>query len=124
MGIVLRKFGWLRAARIAGPVFPQFAEVWRDRAGKRDRLLLMYSVAIEALLEMGEYIGVEDGFLGQSIAKVREASKCPPEDAKSILQDLRDHGIIDLEISPAGELPITPTEIPLRRCRWYVRQAA
>jgi hypothetical protein len=79
---------------------------------------------VKALLEMGEYIGVEEGFLDESITRVQDALKCSSEDAKRILQDLRDQGVIDLEISPAGELPTTPTGIPLRRCHWYVRRAA
>ncbi len=73
---------------------------------------------------MGEYIGVENGFLSESFTRVQDALKCPSEDAKRILQELMDRGVIGFEISSAGELPTTPTGIPLRRCRWYVRSAA
>jgi hypothetical protein len=84
----------------------------------------MYPLPIETLLGMGEYTGVEDGFISESVTKVQHALKCPSEDAKRILQELMDRGVIGFEISPAGELPITPMGIPLRRCRWFVRQAA
>jgi hypothetical protein len=84
----------------------------------------MYSEAIEALLAMGEYLGALDAFLRESATRIQGALKCSPEEAERVLQDLRDHGAIDFEITPAGELSPTPKAIPLARWYWYVRPAA
>ena len=84
----------------------------------------MYSEAIEALLAMGEYTGAEDAFLRESAARIQGVSKCSQEEAKRILQDLRNHGGIDFEITPEGELPVPPTGIPVACWHWYLRSAA
>jgi hypothetical protein len=84
----------------------------------------MYSEATEALLAMGEYLGALDAFLLESATRIQGVLKCSPEDAKRALQDLRDHGAIDFEMTPGGELPPTAKAIPLARWYWYVRPAA
>jgi hypothetical protein len=83
----------------------------------------MYSEAIEALLEMGEYLGPLNAFLCESATRIQGVLKCSPEEADRILKELRDHGGIDFEVTPGG-VPLTPTAIPLARWYWYVRPAA
>ena len=85
---------------------------------------VMYLEAIEALLEMGEFIGTLDAFLGESAIRIQAALKCSVEDTDCILQELRGRGRIDFEMTPGAELPLTSSGIPLARWCWYVRPAA
>ncbi len=73
---------------------------------------------------MGEFAGTQEGFLRESAAVVQDALRCSPETAEHILQNLMDHGGINFDIVPGGELPPTPMAIPKARWYWYVPQAA
>ena len=84
----------------------------------------MYPDVIEALLAMGEYVGTADAFLHESAMRIQRVSRCNREEAKRMLQELRNHGGIDFEMTPGGEVPLPPTGIPVNRWHWYLRSAA
>ena len=84
----------------------------------------MYSEVIESLLAIGEYTGTEAAFLKESATRIQGVLKCSPKQAERTLQELREHGEIDFELTPGGELPPTPHAIPVARWYWHVPPAA
>jgi hypothetical protein len=73
---------------------------------------------------MGEYAGTQEAFLGESATTVQAALQCSTEAAERIIRNLMNHGGINFDITPGGELPPTPMAIPMARWYWYVPQAA
>jgi len=84
----------------------------------------MQPEAIEVLVAMGEYAGTQEAFLRESAAIVQAALQCSPEIADHIIHNLMNHGGINFDIIPGGELPATPMAIPMARWYWYVPTAA
>jgi hypothetical protein len=62
-------------------------------------------LAIVVLLGLGRYDGPVEGFMRESETKVRAKLNCRDEEAKRILQALRDAGEIDFRIDPMGSSP-------------------
>jgi hypothetical protein len=84
----------------------------------------MHSEVIEALVAMGQYAGTLKAFIRESATMVHVTLNCSPEEAERTLQDLRDSGQIDLAITPGGELPPPPAQIPIARWYWFIPAAA
>jgi hypothetical protein len=84
----------------------------------------MHPEAVEVLVAMGEYAGTQETFLRESATAVQAALQCSPEAAEHIIQNLMEHGGINFDMTPGGELPPTPMAIPMARWYWYVPLAA
>ena len=84
----------------------------------------MHPEAVEALLDMGEYAGTQEAFLRESATIVQTALRCSMEAAERIIHNLMNHGGINFDITPGGELPPTPKAVPMARWYWYVPPAA
>jgi hypothetical protein len=84
----------------------------------------MHPDAVEVLVAMGEYAGTYEAFPRESATTAQAALQCSSEIAEHIIQNLMNHGGINFEITPGGELPPTPMAIPMACWYWYVPSAA
>ena len=57
----------------------------------------------EALITLG-WLETEHALHSEGVRAIRGFLQCSTEDAKAILGDLRAHKLIDLEITPGGQL--------------------
>jgi len=72
--------------------------------------------ACEILINLG-WLETEQAVHSEGVRAIREVFKCPIEDAKAILGDLRARKLIGLEITPGGQLdPRKP--LPVAQLRW------
>ena len=70
----------------------------------------------EALSELG-WLETEHALHGEGVRVVRDVLQCSTEDAKNILGDLRTRKLIDLEITPGGQLDARKP-MPVAQWRW------
>jgi hypothetical protein len=72
--------------------------------------------ACEVLIKLG-WLETEHALHGEGVRAVRDVLQCSIEDAKTILGDLRARKLIELEITPGGQLdPRKP--MPIAQWRW------
>ena len=72
--------------------------------------------ACEVLIKLG-WLETEHALHGEGVRAVRDVLQCSTEDAKTILGDLRARRLIELEITPGGQLdPRKP--MPVAQWRW------
>jgi hypothetical protein len=70
----------------------------------------------EVLIKLG-WLETEHALHGEGVRAVRDVLRCSTEDAKTILVDLRVRKLIELEITPGGQLdPRGP--MPVAQWRW------
>jgi hypothetical protein len=70
----------------------------------------------EVLIKLG-WLETEHALHGEGVRAVRDVLQCSTEDAKTILGDLRARKLIELEITPGGQLdPRKP--MPVAQWRW------
>jgi hypothetical protein len=70
----------------------------------------------EALIKLG-WLETEQALHSEGARAVRDVLQCSTEEAKAILGDLRVRKLIDLEITPGGQLdPRKP--LPVAQLRW------
>jgi hypothetical protein len=70
----------------------------------------------DALIKLG-WLETELALHSEGVRAVRDALQCSIEDAKTILGDLRARKLIELEITPGGQLdPRKP--MPVVQWRW------
>ena len=70
----------------------------------------------DALIKLG-WLETELALHSEGVRAVRDALQCSIEDAKTILGDLRARKLIELEITPGGQLdPRKP--MPVAQWRW------
>ena len=68
----------------------------------------------DVLIKLG-WLETEHALHGEGVRAIREILQCSTEAAKAILRDLRVHKLIDLEISPGGQLD---AKQPMRVAQW------
>ena len=75
----------------------------------------------EILIKLGS-LETEHALHSEGVRAVRDVLRCSTEDAKVILGDLRGRKLVDLEITPAGQLDARKP-MPVAQWRW-IRPAA
>ena len=75
----------------------------------------------EILIKLG-WLETEHALHSEGVRAVRDVLQCSTEDAKAILGDLRGRKLVDLEITPAGQLDARKP-MPVAQWRW-IRPAA
>jgi hypothetical protein len=70
----------------------------------------------QALMKLG-WLETEHALHGEGVRAVRDVLQCSPEDAKTILGDLRARNLVDLEITPGGQLDARKP-MPIAQWRW------
>ena len=70
----------------------------------------------ETLIKLG-WLETEHALHSEGVRAVRDALQCSTEDAKTILGDLRGRKLVDLEITPAGQLDARKP-MPVAQWRW------
>jgi hypothetical protein len=75
----------------------------------------------DALINLG-WLETEQALHGEGVSVIRGLRQCTSDEAKAILQDLRMRRLIDLEITPGGQLDARKP-MPVAQWRW-IRLAA
>ena len=70
----------------------------------------------EVLIQLG-WLETEHALHGEGVRAVRDVFQCSTEDAKTILGDLRARKLIELEITPGGQLDPRKA-MPVAQWRW------
>ena len=70
----------------------------------------------EVLIKLG-WLETEHGLHGESVSAIRGLRQCSSDDAIAILRDLRVRKLIDLEITPGGQLDARKP-MPVMQLRW------
>jgi hypothetical protein len=70
----------------------------------------------ELLTNLG-WLETEHALHAEGVRAIREALQCSIEDAKTVLGDLRARKIVDLEITPGGQLDARKP-MPVAQWRW------
>ena len=70
----------------------------------------------EVLIKLG-WLETEHGLHGESVSAIRGLRQCSSDDAIAILRDLRVRKLIDLEITPGGQLDARKP-MPVVQLRW------
>jgi hypothetical protein len=71
-----------------------------------------------ALIEMGEYEGTSERFLGERTTVIRIRLTCSGTEARRILDQLRETGEVDCTITPGGALG--NADMPLAKWSWFI----
>jgi hypothetical protein len=72
--------------------------------------------ACEVLIKLG-WLETEQALHIEGVRAVRDVLQCSTEDAKAILGDLRARKLVDLEITPGGQLNARKP-MPVAQWRW------
>ena len=70
----------------------------------------------ETLIKLG-WLETEHALHGEGVRAIRDVLQCSTEDAKTVLGDLRARKLVDLEITPGGELDARKP-MPVAQWRW------
>jgi hypothetical protein len=73
----------------------------------------------EVLIKVG-WMETEHALHGEGVRAIRDALQCSTEDAKGVLGDLRARKLVDLEITPGGQLDAR-RPMPVSQWRWIRR---
>ena len=98
----------------------------RDRRNPQRAMWVVYSwlsvsleqeqQACDALVNLG-WLENDHALHAEGVRVIRELLECSTDDAKAILHDLRARKLIDVTITPGGELDIRKS-MPLAQLRW------
>jgi hypothetical protein len=70
----------------------------------------------EALIQLG-WLETEHALHSEGLRAVRDVLQCSTENAKTVLGDLRTRKLVDLEVTPGGQLDVREP-VPLAQFRW------
>jgi len=70
----------------------------------------------EVLIKLG-CLETEHALHSEGVRAIRDVLQCSTEDAKNILGDLRARKLLDLEITPGGQLDARK-QMPVAQWRW------
>ena len=70
----------------------------------------------EVLIKLG-WMETEHALHGEGVRAIRDALQCSTEDAKAVLGNLRVRKLVDLEITPGGQLD-AQRPMPVAQWRW------
>jgi hypothetical protein len=70
----------------------------------------------DALTKLG-WLETEQALHSEGVRAVRDVLQCSTEDAKTVLGDVRARKLVDLEITPGGQLDARKP-MPLAQWRW------
>jgi len=68
------------------------------------------------LIKLG-WVETEHALHAEGVRGIRDVLQCSTEDAKTILKDLRTRRLVDLEITPGGQLDARKP-MPVAQWRW------
>jgi hypothetical protein len=68
----------------------------------------------DVLVKLG-WLETEQALHSEGVGAVRDVLQCSTEDAKTILRDLRARKLVDVEITPGGQLN---ARVPMTAAQW------